>query len=260
MKKSIYEPLEPDFRVFRDFLKHFPVELIPEDMESDQDRAKPCPPIEKDFDPNCQCVKLPPHENVILKKTSIIDIFNDRVSRRAFSKDSIKMEELSFLLWATQGLKKTIPVKNGYASLRTVPSAGARHPFETYLIVSHVEGLDNGKYRYSPGKNVLVYLAEGDFTKEVTEACYGQRFCGNAAVTFFWSVIPYRTEWRYGYLSHKVIALDAGHVCQNLYLACETLSLGACAVGAYDQHKSDALFDLDGNDEFITYIAPVGKY
>jgi hypothetical protein len=30
-------------------------------------------------------------------------------------------------------------------------------------------------------------------------------------------------ERRYALAAHKVIALDAGHVCQNLYLACEAI-------------------------------------
>lgn len=36
-------------------------------------------------------------------------------------------------------------------------------------------------------------------------------------MTFFWTSVPARMEWRYDRAAHKVIALDAGHVCQNLY-------------------------------------------
>jgi len=30
-------------------------------------------------------------------------------------------------------------------------------------------------------------------------------------------------------------------------------------VGAYDQEKMDQVLGLDGNDEFVIYMAPVGK-
>ena len=66
-------------------------------------------------------------------------------------------------------------------------------------------------------------------------------------------------EWRYGAAAHKVIALDAGHVCQNLYLACEAIGAGTCAVAAYDQEAIDRLLRLDGEEEFVVYLAPVGK-
>jgi nitroreductase len=56
-----------------------------------------------------------------------------------------------------------------------------------------------------------------------------------------------------------VIALDAGHVCQNLYLACEAIGAGTCAIAAYNQDLADELLGVDGDEEFTVYIAPVGK-
>ena len=64
---------------------------------------------------------------------------------------------------------------------------------------------------------------------------------------------------RYDVLSHKIIALDAGHLCQNLYLASESIGCGTCAIGAYDQEKADALLGVDGVEEFTVYLASVGK-
>jgi nitroreductase len=65
--------------------------------------------------------------------------------------------------------------------------------------------------------------------------------------------------WRYSFLSAKLIALDAGHVCQNLYLACEAIGAGTCALDAYDQNKLDAFLGLDGVDELAIYAAQAGK-
>jgi SagB-type dehydrogenase family enzyme len=74
-----------------------------------------------------------------------------------------------------------------------------------------------------------------------------------------WTTIPYRAEWRYSVIAHKMIAMDAGHLCQNLYLASESIGAGTCAIGAYNQAKVDAILGVDGEDEFAIYIAPVGK-
>jgi SagB-type dehydrogenase family enzyme len=78
-------------------------------------------------------------------------------------------------------------------------------------------------------------------------------------VTFVWAAIPYRTEWRYGIVSAKLIAQDSGHVMQNLYLAAEALGLGTVAIGAYHQQEMDTLLSVDGTDEFAIYAAPVGR-
>ena len=66
-------------------------------------------------------------------------------------------------------------------------------------------------------------------------------------------------DWRYDLAAHKVLAVDAGHVCQNLYLACEAIGAGTCAIAAYDQDAIDRLLRVDGEDEFVVYLAPVGK-
>jgi SagB-type dehydrogenase family enzyme len=66
-------------------------------------------------------------------------------------------------------------------------------------------------------------------------------------------------EWRYTIQSFKVIGIEAGHICQNLYLACEALNLGTCAIAAYNQKQADNVLGIDGEDEFTVYLAPVGR-
>ena len=58
--------------------------------------------------------------------------------------------------------------------------------------------------------------------------------------------------------SHKLILIDAGHVMQNLYLSCEAIGCGTCAIASYDQKSADRLLKLDGENEFVIYAAPVG--
>ena len=82
---------------------------------------------------------------------------------------------------------------------------------------------------------------------------------GTAAAVFVWTAVPYRTEWFSGIMAHKFIAQDSGHVCQNLYLACEAIGAGTFAVGTYFQGEVDALVGVDGVDEFTIYMAAVGK-
>ena len=59
----------------------------------------------------------------------VISLIRDRRSARVYTEEKMSLSELSFLLWATQGIK-SIRGKS-YATIRTVPCGGARHEFET---------------------------------------------------------------------------------------------------------------------------------
>lgn len=215
------------------------------------------PPVQKPVPPNSRIVSLPNQETWSIPPCDLQLAIANRESHRRFTDDPLSLDELAFLLWATQGVKKEL---HEAAVLRTVPSAGCRHPFETYLAALRVGGLVSGIYRYLPLDHSLVFVKEVDtLARQLTAATRGQSFTGQAAVTFLWTAIPERTEWRYAEASYKVIALDAGHVCQNLYLACEAIGAGTCAIAAYDQTLVDVLLGVDGEEEFCVYIAPVGK-
>lgn len=225
---------------------------------TDQGKDLPEPPLQKACDKDALLVNLIPPDEFSCGQMDLLTILRKRKSRRTYSNDFLTLEELSYLLWSVQGVKKI--VKNGYATLRTVPSAGARHPFETYVIIFKVENLKNDLYRYLPLEHKLILISTNrNFACELNEACYNQKFIVDAAAVFIWTVVPYRSEWRYDAASYKCIALDAGHLCQNLYLASESISAGTCAVAAYDQEKMDALLGVDGKEEFAIYMAPVGK-
>lgn len=238
--------------------RYFLKDSIRKEMDfskTDQYRGVKPPPVQKPCAEECERIALPrPEER---SGTLLKDAIENRVSRRNFSWDPLSMEELSFLLWATQGMKEK---PDGGHAKRVVPSAGCRHALETYLAVFRVSGLPKGVYRYLPLEHALVEVSRPEAVETLAaRAALGQAFAGAGAVTFLWTAVPYRMEWRYGDASYKVIALDAGHVCQNLYLACEAVSAGACAIAAYDQELADRLAGVDGGDEFVVYMAAVGK-
>ena len=225
-------------------------------LELDQRKGASVPPLQKPYPPKSALIDLVAPAKISVGSMSVYDAIRIRQSCRTYKPINLTLEEFSFLLWATQGVKKII--MDGYATRRTVPSGGSRHPFETYLAVQKVDQLVPGLYRYLAIEHKLLLLNEDpDIGLKISEGCAD--FALESAVTFIWTAVPYRTEWRYGPLSPKLIAQDSGHVCQNLYLACTAIQAGTCAVGAYNQIKMDALLGVDGIDEFTIYCAPVGK-
>jgi SagB-type dehydrogenase family enzyme len=224
-----------------------------------QSRLVPAPPLQKPCPEGASRIDLPDGAAAASRLCSmgVGDAIRQRESVRSYSSDALTLEELSALLWATQGVRQVLGPE---CALRTVPSAGARHAFETYVAVGRVEGLPSGLYRYLPFDGQLVeHRVDGQIGRKAAAACLGQQFVASAAATFFWTAIPARMEWRYDLAAHKVIAVDAGHVVQNLYLACIALGAGTCAIAAYDQAACDRLLGVDGDEEFTLYIAPVGK-
>lgn len=242
---------------FRYFLKDS-VRQIVDFRNTDQHRGIAPPPLEKPIPDRAHLINLVPAEK--LHDISVMSVFTaiaSRKSRRVFSSQPLTLKELSFLLWATQGVRKIAAPGTAF---RVVPSAGCRHALETYLCIFNVEEIAEGIYRYLPIEHQLLLVSQPEqLSARISVAALGQDFVGKSAVTFVWTVVPYRMEWRYDIAAHKVIALDAGHVCQNLYTACEAIHAATCAVAAYHQELMDNLLGVDGDEEFTIYIAPVGK-
>jgi len=239
----------------RKFMKSFSTSPY-QDFESDQQLKLPQPPLVK-APMSDKALPLPRNFEDLDLKQDFISLLTERKSSRVYTRQPISLLQLSFMLWATQGIKDIRG--KAYATLRTVPSGGARHGFETYLLVQNVEGLQPGAYHYLPLGHQLEFLHPVDnLPAAISDSLEGQSWAAKAGVIFYWSFLPYRCEWRYGIWAHRVALIDAGHVGQNLYLACAALGLGTCAIAAFDVAVCDSLFGLDSEDEFTVYASPVG--
>ena len=222
--------------------------------ESDQQKDVPCPELETP-EPGALLIDLPDPSTLKATQVTVIQAINDRRSKRNFSEQSLSLDQLAWLLWATSGVKENLPI----STLRTVPSAGARHPFDIYLAINNVSGLKPGIYRYMALNHKLALIREdSNINTRLTEACLRQKWLMKAAVTFLWVAVPYRSTWRYSERAWRYMFLDAGHVCQNLYLACEAIKACCCAVAAYDDDALNDLLGLDGDERFVIYAAPAG--
>ncbi len=109
--------------------------------KSAQDSGLPQPALELPIDPSATIIPLPKPAEIVKSEMDLWQVIEQRVTVRNYSELALTLEELSLLLWYTQGVKR---VSKRPVTLRTVPSAGARHAFETYLLVNNVEGLTPG--------------------------------------------------------------------------------------------------------------------
>lgn len=224
---------------------------------SAEGRGLPQPPLEMPFDPEALIIKLKSMADLDIPKMDFQTIIENRHTLRRYAKEPFSQDELSYLLWCTQGVRR---VTSRPVTMRTVPSGGARHPFETFLVIANVDGVAPGIYRYLAIEHSLMQIAAGsDFAAKVSEVCLKQSHILDCPVSFWWCAVPERTTWRYSTRGYRYLLIDAGHICQNLYLAAGVINCGVCAIGAFDDEGLNAFWGLNGKDQFIVYGATLGK-
>ncbi|MGD2294375.1 MAG: SagB/ThcOx family dehydrogenase [Candidatus Aminicenantes bacterium] len=202
--------------------------------------------------PSAPKIKLgPPEKKGGLPLWEVIRL---RHSVRSFRDRALPQSQLSQLLWATQGITR----KEMGHEFRTVPSAGALFPVETYLVIHNVSDMEPGIYHYSVQDHAIEQLKTGDFRVSAAEAALDQDMAYAANVAFVWTAVFERSKWKYRQRAYRYVYLDAGHIAQNLALAAVSLGLGTCQIGALYDEEANALLGIDGEEESVLYISVVG--
>lgn len=197
-------------------------------------------------------VKLPSPR--LKGEMSVEEAISRRRSRREYSGEPIKVEELSNLLWAAQGI--TEPAYK----FRAAPSAGATYPLEVYLTIRKggVDELSEGVYHYNPFEHILEKHVEGDLSEELCSAAVSQEWVREAPINIILTSIYERTKGKYGERGIRYVHMEVGHVGENIYLQAESLGLGTVVIGAFHDEWVQQLLKLPENQKPL-YIIPVGR-
>lgn len=224
--------------------------------ETDRQKKLPPPRAQVPADKS-RMIRLPEPELLDDHQVNFLELVEVRTTVRKYQDKPLSLKELSYLLWCTQGVKMIL--ESGL-SRRNVPSAGSRHAFETYLLINRVEGLEAGLYRFLAMEHALVPVdvREG-MGERMTDAFMRQPMIEACGVLFIWTAVIERTAYAYGPRAYRYVHLDAGHVCQNLYLSARTISCGTCAIAHFDDEKLNRALQIDGEAQFAIYAATVGK-
>lgn len=182
-------------------------------------------------------------------------VLSRRRSVRRYGSGPLRLEDLSQVLWAAQGITRLA----GDFALRTAPSAGALYPVETYLAAHDVEYLTPGLYHYAIEAHALEQLQLGDLRVQVAHAALDQRMGYDAQVVLIWTALFERSKWKYKQRAYRYLYLDAGHIVQNVALAAVALGLGSCQVAALYDDEANALLGVDGEQESVIYMTALGK-
>jgi SagB-type dehydrogenase family enzyme len=178
-----------------------------------------------------------------------------RRSVRNYGDRPLTLEEVSRLLFATQGLTRRVATKED--SLRAAPSAGALYPIEVYLAAFNVAGLAQGIHAFDPWLDQLTPINTIS-REDLVRAGLGQGAVRRAAAIVILTGVPARLHERYGDRTQRYMLLEAGHIGQNVYLSATALGLGACAIGAFVDDDLNGLLHINGRDQLSLYLLTVG--
>ncbi|NLF40204.1 SagB/ThcOx family dehydrogenase [bacterium] len=236
-----------------DFIKHSGQSGLP----TGKQQGAPQPPVEMPWDESARVIALPDAASLPPAPVDMLKTVNTRRSIRTFSPEPLLLRDLSFLLWCTQGVQKCVANEK---TVRTVPSAGGAHAFETLVLANNVDGVTPGLYRFIASKHQLAAVTTDTARIDaIVEAFRNIHLIENSAAVFIWLAVTERMTWRFGARGWRYLFLDAGHICQNLYLAAESICCGACAIGSFDDAALNAALGLDGEHEIALYAGAVGR-
>ncbi len=195
-------------------------------------------------------IELPPP--LLKGGAPLNEAINARRSVRDFRVARLRLEDVSQLLWAAQGVIS----REGF---RAPPSAGALYPLEVRLAVGTVDGLAEGIYRYEPASHRLVPEVSGDKRRKLAAAAFGQRWVADSALILVISAVYERTTSKYGRRGIRYVHMEAGHAAQNVLLSATAQGIGATPVGAFDDAALAEIAEFSGEERPL-YLIPLGRH
>jgi oxazoline/thiazoline dehydrogenase len=134
---------------------------------------------------------------------------------------------------------------------RPVPSAGAIHEIELYLLSRSCEGLDPGLYHYHAQHHCFYKLDSRDESlKELMESAakaMDESTSLPQCLLILASRLP-RLAWKYEGIAYRLSLLNAGVLIHALYLVATEMNLACTAIGT---GNSGAFAKATGTDSFV---------
>ncbi|NJP11488.1 MAG: SagB/ThcOx family dehydrogenase [Leptolyngbyaceae cyanobacterium RU_5_1] len=187
--------------------------------------------------------KLKDLENTILK----------RRSTRAYTGEALTLNELNALLDFTYQ-----PQHYREQGLDNFPDYFDLSLVETFIVVSSVDGLEEGCYYYAPNAQELRQIRFKNFRRELHFLCLDQDLGRDAAVVLFHTADLKAAVAAYGDRVYRYLHMDAGHLGQRLNLAAIHLGLGVSGIGGFFDDQVNEVLGIP-TDEAVLYITTLGR-
>jgi SagB-type dehydrogenase family enzyme len=101
-------------------------------------------------------------------------------------------------------------------------------------------------------------MADQDIAPELGRASSYDRLFTTSGATVILTGMLGRTRIKYQERAYRFMLLEAGHTAENILLAAASLDLAATPVGGFIDDEVAAILDIDGVDEVVVELIPVG--
>jgi SagB-type dehydrogenase family enzyme len=192
------------------------------------------------------------------------DIFTSRQSARELSDEPLTTEELASVLQpALLRTRKCQVSDKHFIANGPYPSAGGLYPIEVYAIIplsarQAREDRTANVYHYNTITSELSLINVRPLYPDICNALgFGRRLRPFGTALVFTSMFG-RSVAKYGSRGYRFSLLEAGHVAQNILLACPTRKLAAFCWGGYADDCVHKLLGLDGIEECAVHCIFMG--
>lgn len=200
-------------------------------------------------------IPLVPGDNP--KKVSIAQLCLTEPTGRKDS-TSIYYSLLSDILTLTHAITAKAKHGGSYFYYRSVASAGALYPFESYVCALGVKGLDPGLFHHNLAANGLEKLVDGASISRIRDILNLENTI-RPSLVFFLTSIFFRSSWKYRDRAYRYHLLDTGHLLENLTLALKYKELEYSIVTDFDDDKTNGFLGIDPKREVCLVAVCVGS-
>jgi SagB-type dehydrogenase family enzyme len=184
-----------------------------------------------------------------------------RVTPKRIEPGPVSLEVLASILFAGCGVTRSNDTTEFLRPFRTAPSGGALYPLELYIFTKHVPELDAGLYHFNSLAQTLRQIRTGDLSHDLARAFveFQTHLAYDASVILMVTAMFHRTTFKYGARGYRFVFLEAGHVAQNINLACAVLGLGCFNIGGFYDQAVDRFLEIDGLNHATIYMMAIGE-
>jgi SagB-type dehydrogenase family enzyme len=139
---------------------------------------------------------------------------------------------------------------------RSAASAGALYPTEIYMATRGVKGLEDGLYHFAIHGHGLTPVRHHDISVHIPGLVMppAEKL---PVITFFFTVIFFRSAWKYRDRAYRYHLLDTGHVIENLALSLNAMKIPFYLSYDFDDTGINRLLAVDDSKEVCLAVAHI---